>query len=48
MRPVRSAQAGEQLVFVNARPAVAAIAGLRIANDHRIVVWRIAAAAGHQ
>jgi hypothetical protein len=49
MRPVRSAQAGEQFVILaDARPTVQAISGLRIAYNHRIMVWPIAAAAGHK
>ncbi len=49
MRPVRSAQAGEQfVVLADARPTVQVIAGLRISYNHRIVVRRIAAATGHK
>lgn len=49
IRPVRSAQAGEQFVILaDARAAVQAIAGLRIAYKHRIMVWPIAAATGHK
>jgi hypothetical protein len=49
MRPVRSAQAGEQFVILaDARAAVQAIAGLRIAYKHRLMVGPIAAATGHK